>query len=168
MQALCYLLCPQHCRQFLSPSNVDRPLLKEVSVFFSLPQRQPAATLPPNAQGPKLKNQLKSWPGQAGSVNFSATCTHSRAVRLAEEGGCTGSAPLLGFQAKEVKFVKSAHFVYTSQHKIAPLSPKLGKTMGLRLLAGEVAPFPPSTPSSAPPCPPAPGTSISLTCNCKH
>ena len=77
--------------------------------IFSFPQRQPAA-IPPDTQGVRLKNYRD---GQARQVlsNSPLPCTHSW-PRLPQ--GCAPhwgkwlwpSAPLLGFQVKQINLVK--------------------------------------------------------------
>lgn len=59
--------------------------------------------------------------------------------------------------------------MYADQHKIAPLSQLLGRTMVLRLLAGEIVPLPSSVLSAAGQATQRPqGTRISQACDCEH
>ena len=82
----------------------------------------------------------------------------------AEKCGSIGSGHLLGFQVKEVKFVKNAHFMYTDWHKIVPLSQLLERT-----IVGEMVPLASSVLSTAGQATQRlKGTRISQTHNCEH
>lgn len=126
----------------------------------------------PRCTGPQVEEPIKEM-ARPGRLRRVIHCLHTfspkvaPAVRLAEEYGCTGSAPLLGFQVKELNFVKNAYFTYSDQHKIALLSQLLQRTMVLRLLAGETVPLPSPTLAQATPHKDPRGPRISQTSNCK-